>query len=106
MVEGYREYDEGQQTYQVYKFGKLAELINAPEPKGFSFEKRCWQRPYPQYVSMITVNPASEKTSWFESKVSHQGRKKCRLAPVKATISEFIIFLAPPPSMPKEIEQG
>ena len=39
MVEGYREYDEGQQTYQVYKFGKLAELINAPEPKGFSSEK-------------------------------------------------------------------
>lgn len=39
MVEGYSEYGEGQQTYQVYKFGKLAELINAPEPKGFSSEK-------------------------------------------------------------------
>ena len=58
MVEGYREYDEGQQTYQVYKFGKLAELINAPEAKAFLTE---WvlHKTYPaSFFKLITVNPA------------------------------------------------
>ena len=32
MVEGYREYDEGQQTYQVYKYEWIGGMVNAPEP--------------------------------------------------------------------------
>jgi hypothetical protein len=32
MVEGYREYGEGQQTYQVYKYEWIGGMVNAPEP--------------------------------------------------------------------------
>lgn len=37
MVEGYREYGEGQQTYQVYKYEWIGGMVNAPEPNEMCF---------------------------------------------------------------------
>ena len=53
MVEGYREYDEGQQTYQVYKYEWIGGMVNAPEPN-----KMCFGSKNANSKNKRTVNPA------------------------------------------------
>ena len=53
MVEGYREYDEGQQTYQVYKYEWIGGMVNAPEPNEMCFGSKTLTA-----KKKRTVNPA------------------------------------------------
>ena len=99
MVEGYREYGEGQQTYQVYKYEWIGGMVNAPEPNKMCFGSKT-----------LTARETDSKSGaliGFLVRVQDPspGAKESRLAPVKATSASYI-FSRSTTSIPKENEQG
>lgn len=98
MVEGYREYGEGQQTYQVYKYEWIGGMVNAPEPNKMCFGSKT-----------LTARETDSKSGaliGFLVRVQDPspGAKESRLAPVKTTSASY--FSRSTTSMPKENEQG
>ena len=90
MVEGYREYGEGQQTYQVYIFERIGGIGKRTGTEQNSV----------LVLKTLTARETDSKSGaliGFLVRVQDPspGAKESRLAPVKTTSASYI-FLAPP----------
>ena len=88
MVEGYREYGEGQQTYQVYKYEWIGGMVNAPEPNEMCFGSK-------NANSKEKTDSKSGALIGFLVRVQDPspGAKESRLAPVKTTSASYFFSL-------------